>query len=325
MKLVFLRGIGRWLAVACAALAVSTAQAQSYPMKNITVVLPFGAGTASDTALRLLMPYMEKKLGQPIVFDSRPGAGTLVASRYVADAAPDGYTLLLSGQSSLLAPEVNPAAKSNYAKDMVHVIPIASVPSFLMLNPELPARTLPELVAYMKANPGKLSYASPGIGTGPHLQMELFKQVTGTQMQHVPYKGFESLFTDLVAGRTQVTIMTYAPARAYVGAGKLRIIGTTMPERIKSLPDVPIMAESGVRFTAVPWIGLSAPKGTPPQVVATLQQAVQEALAQPHIPARLASLGMEPMSIEPAKFQKFVEQDVENWSKFIKQSGIKIE
>ncbi|SFB89836.1 Tripartite-type tricarboxylate transporter, receptor component TctC [Polaromonas sp. OV174] len=325
MKSMIFGGIGRWLAVACAALAVSTAQAQSYPTKNITVVLPFGAGAAPDIALRQLAPYMEKKLGHAIVFDYRMGGGTLLASKYVAGAAPDGYTLFLNGFSSVLAPEVNPAVKSNHTKDMVHVMPIAVIPNFIVVNADLPVRTVPELVAYLKANPGKLSYATPGIGTGAHLQLELFKQITGTQMLHVPYKGVETLFIDLVSGRAQVAILTYSATRAYVEAGKLRIIGTTMPERLKSLPEIPTVAESGVRVEVAPWVGLSAPKGTPAQVVATLQQAVQEALAQPHIPARLASLGLEPMTIDRAKFQQYVERDVENWSKFIKQSGIKVE
>lgn len=319
--------IGASLLVALAASFAGHASAQSYPSKNITLIVPFNAGSSLDIVARDMAVIVGNKLGRAVIVENKPGAGTLVASRFVASAAPDGYTLFLSSSSSALAPEMNPAVTDKFfVRDMAHVGPLAVVPNLIVVSGELPVRNIGEFIAYMRAHPGKVSYATPGTGSSPHLQGELFKMMTKTDMVHVPYKGMEPVYADLATGRVHMTIVPYGAVKAYVDTGKMKILAVTTPDRHPLLPEVPTVAESGVPgFSVVPWVGISAPKGTPAAIINTLNQILQEAAMDASFQARLKSLYLLPMRSSPAEFQAFVNRDVDRWAKIIKETQIKID
>lgn len=307
--------------------AASTALAQTYPDRAITIIVPFNAGTGVDIITRELAKVFRLKLGQPVVVENKPGAGTLLASRYVANAAPDGYTLFLSGSSSVLAPELNPSVNDkSYVREMAQIGPLALVPNLIAVSGDLPVRTLGEFIAYLRANPGKVNYATPGVGSSPHLQTELFQQLTGTKMVHVPYKGYDSLLPDLAAGRVQMTITAYASMRPYVEARQVRVLAVTTSQRVAVLPELPTAVESGLSgFSVEPWIGLAAPKGTPASIVEKLNQLCQETLNDPEFKGRLTAQFLQPILKSPAEFREFVDRDVERSVRIIKDAQIKIE
>lgn len=300
--------------------------AQTYPSRPITIVVPLAPGTSSDILARHLAASIQKKFKVSVIVEDKLGAGTLIASKFVADAPPDGYTLFFNGSSSALAPETNPTTrgKKNYVRDMTYVSPIAIGPNMFVVPGSLPVNTIAEFIAYVKANPGKVSYGTPGIGSSPHLQIELFKKLTKTEMTPVPYKNSNDTFTDLIAGRIQLTVATYGSIRPYVDSGKIKPLAVTLPDRVPGL-DYPTMAEAGVPgLSVVPWVGISAPKGTPAPVVATLNRYFQEVMAEPDSKKLLRRLGLEPMSGDAKQFQDFVEHDIDKWVGIIKELGIKI-
>ncbi|WP_326538700.1 Bug family tripartite tricarboxylate transporter substrate binding protein [Pseudorhodoferax sp.] len=317
----------KWLAVAAMAIGAAAASAQAYPTRTVSLVVPFNAGTSPDIIARELASSLEKKLGHAVIVENKPGAGTLLGSRFAANAAPDGHTLFVNGSSSILAPVLNPASgDKGYVSEMAHVSTLAFVPNMMGITSTLPVRTMGEFIAYLHANPGKVSYASPGIGSSPHLQIELFKMLTKTDITHVPYKGYDSLYSDLVSGRVHMTVAPFGGMKPHVDAGKLRILAVTTPQRVPGLPDFPTAVEAGVAgFSVVPWIGISAPKGTPSAIVARLNQHIQEALNEPSMLARLKTLALEPMRGSVQDFQAFVQRDAERWAQVVKDSHIKIE
>ncbi len=267
-------------------LYASAAHAQGYPSRAVTLIVPFSPGTSVDASAREIAQVLAKKLKQPFVVENKVGAATLIASKFVADAAPDGYTLFVNGSSSMLAAETNSATRGkNHVREMAFVSPIAYLPNVITVSGELPVRTLSEFIVYLKANPGKVAYATSGVGTSNHLQVEWFKQLTGTDMTHVPYKSNDAIFIDLVSNRVQMSIAGYPSTKPYLASGKLRNLAVTLPNRMPNL-DLPPAAETVPGFAVVPWLGLSAPKGTPAAVVELLDRSIQEAIAEPDLAGR---------------------------------------
>ncbi len=319
-----MRTIHRLAVLTCGAmLFANLAQAQDYPNKPITLVVPLGAGGALDIISRSIAPSLEAKLGKPIVVENRLGGGTVIAAVSVAKAPADGYQLLFS-PSGTLTTNATLYKKLPYdpEKDFVPVALTAKIPFVLVVNPSVPAKTIPELVAYSKAQP--LSYGSTGTGAAPHLIMELFKNLTGLQAMHIPYKGAVPAMTDVVGGHTHMTFADPSITRELVDAGKIRAIGISSLTRAAAVPDVPTIAELGLPgFEGVSWHLVVAPTGTPDAVVEKLRGAFKSAIADPEIQKKLVGMGVIPVD-SPAKADlvRFVADEKTRWGKIVQQVGI---
>lgn len=316
------------LAVAlCACLSfAAAAQADNYPSRSIRIVVPFPPGGATDAAARLVATKMSEKWGQPVVIDNRAGAGGNVGSDIVAKSAPDGYTLVM-GVTGSHAINISLYSKMPYdpVADFVAISQVAVVPNVVVVHPSVPARTLAELVALAKREPGKLNYASLGNGTAAHLGMELLKSAAGIDITHVPYKGSAPAVTDLLAGQVQVMVDGLPSALQHVKAGKLRAIALTSLHRAPALPDLPTIAETYPGFYADAWSGLFAPKGTPAAIVNQLSTEVQRILRLPDVREKLAALGAEPVGSTQAEFAAHVKREIEKWAQVVKTSGAKVD
>jgi len=309
----------------CLPFAVA-AQADSYPSRSIRIVVPFPPGGATDAAARLVASKMSEKWGQPVVIDNRAGAGGNVGSDIVAKSAPDGYTLVM-GVTGSHAINTSLYSKMPYdpVADFVAISQVAVVPNVVVVHPSVPARTLAELVALAKREPGKLNYASLGNGTAAHLGMELLKSAAGMDITHVPYKGSAPAVTDLLAGQVQVMVDGLPSALQHVKAGKLRAIALTSLHRAPTLPDLPTIAETYPGFYADAWSGLFAPKGTPAAIVNQLSTEVQRILRLPDVREKLAALGAEPVGSTQAEFAAHVKREIDKWAKVVKTSGAKVD
>ena len=311
------------LAAAAGALPVGsrTARAQDYPARPVHIVVGLPAGGAPDIGARLVGQSLSERLRQPFVIENRPGAGTNLAVESVVHAPPDGYTLLwvLAGNA------INVTLYAHLTFDFVRdIAPVASIirNTFVMVvHPSIPAKTVAEFIAYGKANPGKIYMASPGNGTLPHLCGELFKMMTGVDLIHVPYRS--SILPDLLSGQVQVTFDGIAAAVEYVRPGKLRALAVTAATRQEVLPDVPTIGESVPGYEASGWWGVGAPKNTPPPIVERLNEEINAVLADPGVKARLAGLGVEPISMTPAGFGKLIATETDKWAKVVTFAGIK--
>ncbi len=306
------------------ALAAAALAAQAFPTKPVTIVVPFSPGGATDIMSRVLAERLNKRLGQPVIVENRPGGGTMIASEHVARAAPDGHTLLLAASSLGIAPSLY--AKVNYdpIKDFTPVSQVASVVHVLVVHPSMPVKNVGELVTWLKANPTKGNYGSVGAGTSTHLEAELFNSVAGVQMQHIPYKGSAPALTDMVGGQLQVMFDAYASSGPFIKDGKVRLLAVTTAQRSKSLPDTPTVAESGLPgYEAMPWLGLVAPAKTPPAVVNKLYAELHEVLKEPEVQTRFRSLGLDIIGSKPEEFSTFLRGDIVKWAKVIKDSGAK--
>lgn len=316
------------LAVAlCACLSfAAAAQADNYPSRSIRIVVPFPPGGATDAAARLVATKMSEKWGQPVVIDNRAGAGGNVGSDIVAKSAPDGYTLVM-GVTGSHAINISLYSKMPYdpVADFVAISQVAVVPNVVVVHPSVPARTLAELVALAKREPGKLNYASLGNGTAAHLGMELLKSAAGIDITHVPYKGSAPAVTDLLAGQVQVMVDGLPSALQHVKAGKLRAIALTSLHRAPALPDLPTIAETYPGFYADAWSGLFAPKGTPAAIVNQLSTEVQRILRLPDVREKLAALGAEPVGSTQAEFAAHVKREIDKWAQVVKTSGAKVD
>ena len=310
------------LTLGAAALAALPAnvRAQAYPTRLITLLVTFPAGSAPDIIARLAAQHMSERLGQNVVVENRPGAGGNIATEYVARAAPDGYTLLMPVSTNA----VNIALYRNLSFDFLRdIAPIAGIAktAFVIVTPSsFPAKDLKELIAYLKANPGKVNMASGGIGTSPHLCGELFQIQTGTKMVHVPYRG--NYMADLLASQVQLVFNPIAQALPLIREGKLRAYGVTTSYRIAALPEVPAIGEVVNDYDAIGWYGLGAPSGTPPEIIKKLSEAMNAALAQPKVKESFVQLGVEPMPLTPEGFRKHIAVEAEKWGKVIKMQGI---
>jgi tripartite-type tricarboxylate transporter receptor subunit TctC len=313
--------------VLIAALGSSSAVTQSYPSKPIRVISPFQAGGANDIVFRTLMPTLEQRLGQKIVFENRSGAGGNVGAQAVAAAAPDGYTLLLPATNNLV---VNQFVFANMpfdpAKAFAPITIVAEVPSVFYVNPQMPARTLQEFVAFAKANPGKVNYASPGNATTPHLNVALLSQLSGIRLTHVPYRGLPDAMNALLSGDVHLYLAGLAPGRGNLQAGKLRAIAVGSRERLPALPGVPTAIESGFKdFEAANWFALAAPAGTDTAIVERWVMEIRYALEQPDVKKRFAEGGLLPGGISSADFRARLAREARLWEGVVKAAGIRPE
>jgi tripartite-type tricarboxylate transporter receptor subunit TctC len=315
------------LAAGAAALPVVSriARAQAYPSRPVRIVVPFAPGGTFDIMARLIGQWLTEKLGQPFVIENRPGAGGNIGTESVVRAPADGYALLLVGTANAISATLYEKLNFNFIRDIVLVAGIARVPEVMLVNPSLPATTVRELIAYAKANPGKLTMASGGIGTLSHVEGELFKMMTGVNFVHVPYRGLGPALTDLLGGQVQVMFASMSASFEYVRANKLRALAVTTATRSDELPDVATVDEFVPGYEASGWFGLGAPKNTPSQIIDQLNEAINAGLADPKTKARLADLGGTPLAGSPADFGKFVADETEKWGRVIKFAGIKAE
>ena len=305
----------------------SAAAGQPYPSKPIRVIFPFQAGGAGEIVFRMLMPTLEQRLGQKIVFENHTGAGGNVGAQVVANAAPDGYTLLLAATNVLV---VNQFVFSNMPFDpataFTPITMVAEVPSVFYVNPRVPAATLGEFIAFAKANAGKVNYASPGNGTTPHLNVELLAQLSGVRLTHVPYRGLPDAMNALLSGDVQLYLAGLAPARGNLKAGKLRAIAVGSRERLPALPDVPTVIESGFKdFEASNWFALVAPAATDAAVVERWVNEIRYALQQPDVKQRFAEGGFLPGGMPSADFRARLAREAKLWEGVVKAAGIKAE
>ncbi len=315
------------LTAVVAGLALPASAQTPYPSRPVRIVVPFPAGGTTDILARALAQNLSERLGQSFVVDNRPGAGGNIGAELVAKSPPDGYTLLMGtvGTHAINA-SLYKSMPFDHVKDFAPVVLVAGVPNVLEVNPALPVHSVAELIAYGKANPGKLNFASSGSGTSIHLSGELFKVMTGVSMQHVPYKGSAPALQDLVGGQVQLMFDNLPSSLAMIKAGKLRPLAVTSTTRAAALPDVPTVAEAGVPgFEASSWFGLLAPAGTPPDVVAKLNAAANAWLASPDARDKLLAQGAIAAGGTPEDFAKHIAAETAKWAKVVQASGAKVE
>ena len=297
------------------------AWSETYPSRPVRMLVGFPAGNAPDIIARLVGQGLSDRLGQQFVIENRPGAASNIATEAALSAPADGYTLLLIVLTNVFNATLYSNLKFNFMRDIAPVAAIADAPYLVVVNPSFPAKTIPELIAYAKANPGKINYASGGNGSSSHVFGELLKKMADVDLVHVPYRS--SFMPDLLAGQVQMTINPIPQASEYVANGKLRGLAVTTAERLPALADMPTVAEFVPGYVATGWYGLCVPRNTPAEIVNTLNAAMNAALADPKAKARLLALGVEAMTMTPSQFGKFVAADFEKWAKVIKSAGIK--
>jgi tripartite-type tricarboxylate transporter receptor subunit TctC len=315
------------LAARAAALpAVSRfAWAQAYPTRPVRLIVPFTPAGDTDLVARLMGQWLSERLGQPFIIENRPGAGTNIGTEAVVRAPADGYTLLLASPPAAINATLYEKLNFNFIRDIAPVAGVIRAPFVMEVNPSLPAMTVPELIAYSKTNPAKISMASAGVGSGPHAAGELFKMMAGVNLVHVPYRGQGPALTDLLAGQVQVYFAGIPSSIQYIRAGKLRALAVTTGMRSEVLPDIPSLSDFLPGYEASFWGGFCAPKNTPVQIVDILNSEINAALADPKMKARLADLGGTVLSGSPADFGKHIAAETEKWAKVIKFAGIKPE
>ena len=299
--------------------------AQAYPTRPVRLIVGFPPGGGNDIVARLMGQWLSERLGQPVIIENRPGAATSIATETVVRAPPDGYTLLFVPPTSAINATLYEKLNFNFLRDVAPVAGIIRIPNVMVVNPSFPAKTGPEFIAYAKVNPGKINFASPGIGTTVHLSGELFKMMTGIDMVHVPYKGSAPSLTDLFGGQVQVTFATMPSAIEYIKAGRLRALAVTTATRSEELPDIPSVGEFVPGYEVSGWYGMSAPMGTPAEVIDKLNKEINAGLADPELRARLAALGGTVLPGSPADFGKLIADETGKWAKVIRAANIKPE
>jgi len=309
-----------------AAMLPALARAQAYPSRPVRIIVGQAAGSASDIVARLIAQFLSDRLGQQFLVEVRPGASGNIATEAVARMAPDGYTLLLVNSQNAINAALYEKLSFDFVRDIAPIGQVENVPLVMEVHPSVPAKTVPEFIAYAKANPGKLNMASAGIGGPHHIAGELFKFIAGVDLTHIPYKGSTPAVTDLLAGQVQVMFDVTPTSLPHIKAGKLRPLGVTTTERLPFLPEVPTINSFLKGYEAAGWIGFGAPRGTPPEIIATLNRHTNAAVLDPTIKQRFADLGavaVPPNS--PDEFAKFIAENIDKWSKVIKFAGIKPE
>ena len=316
-----------FLRLAAGAAALSAvprfAQAQTYPSRPVRIMVGFAAGTSSDITARLIGQWLSERLSQQFVVENRPGAGTNIAAESVVHASPDGYSLLWVTQTNAINATLYDKLSFNFIHDIQPVASIVGVPAVMTVNPSFPAKTVPEFIAYAKANPGKINMASPGIGSLPHVAGELFKFMTGVDMVHVAYRN--NYIPDLLAGQVQTGFPTLPFVIEHIRAGKLRALAVTTAKRQEVLPDISTVAEFVPGYEATAWFGIGAPKNTPTEIIEKLNKEINAGLADPRMKARLADLGGEAFAGSPNDFGQFIAAETEKWGKVIRAANIKAE
>ncbi len=299
------------------------ASAQAYPTKPIRWIIGFPPGGGADTVARIMEPWLSRRLGQPVIIENRPGASTNIAVQAVVNSPPDGYTLLWHGLSSVVNASLFTNLPFDIQRDIDPTAGVVSYPMIMVAHPSVPAKSVAELIAHAKANPGKVTMASFGTGSASHLAGELFKFMAGIDMVHIPYRGGAPMTTDLIGGQVQVGFDVMVTALPQVRSGKLRALGVLGTKRFDLLPDVQTVAETVPEYEASTWAGVGVPRGTPPEIVERLNREVNAGLAQPDIRARFADVGTVPMVLSAAEFKAYIAAEAAKWDKVIKIAGIK--
>jgi tripartite-type tricarboxylate transporter receptor subunit TctC len=313
------------LAAGAAALPLASrfAWAQAYPSRPVRLIASFAPGGSSDIIARLMGQWLSERLGQPFVIENRPGGGGNIGTEAVVKAPPDGHTLLLAATPNAINATLYEKLSFNFIHDIAPIAPITRGPLVMEVNPSVPTRTVPEFIAYAKANPRKLNMASPGIGSTPHVAGELFKMMAGVDLVHVPYRGSGAALPDLLGGQVQVSFPSVASSIEYIRTGKLRALAVTTAMRSEALPDLPTVGEFVPGYEASAWYGVGAPRGTPADVIDKLNQEINAALADPKMKARFADLGGIAIVGSPADFGKLIADEIEKWGKVVKFASVK--
>jgi tripartite-type tricarboxylate transporter receptor subunit TctC len=297
--------------------------AQSYPSRPVRIIVGFAPGGGTDLLARLMGQWLSGRLGQQFVVENRPGATGNIATEVVARAASDGSTLLMIDPQPAINVTLFDKLNFDFIRDIAPVVGVLRVPNVMAVNPSVPAKTISEFIAYAKANPGKLSMASPGNGSAPHLTGELFKMMAGVDMAHVPYRGGAPAMTDLIAGQVQVLFIGPAASIEYIRAGRLRALAVTAANRLEVLPSIPTVGEFVPGFESSGWFGMVAPRNTPSDIVDKLNREINAGLADPKIKARLADFGGTVLGGSPADFGRLIADETEKWARVIRFAGIK--
>jgi tripartite-type tricarboxylate transporter receptor subunit TctC len=316
------------LAAGAAALEAASriAAAQAYPQRPVRLIVPFASGGASDILARLIGQWLTERLGQPFVIELRPGAGGNVGTEAVVNSPPDGHTLLMvNAAPSAINATLYDKLNFNFLRDMAPVAGVVRTPLVLQVTPAFSPRTVPELIAYAKANPGKVNMASAGNGTPPHVAGELFKMMAGVDIVHVPYRGGGPALVDLLGGQVQMMFGVVASSIAYIRAGKLRPLAVTTATRVAALPELPTVGDFLPSYEASDWYGICAPKGTAPEIIGKLNTEINAGLADPKLKARLDDLGGIPLPGSPAEFGKLIADETEKWGKVVRAAHMKPE
>jgi tripartite-type tricarboxylate transporter receptor subunit TctC len=301
------------------------ARAQAYPTRPVRLVVGFPPGQTADLIARLMGQWLTERLGQPVVIDNRPGASSNIATDLVVRSPADGYTLLSVNSSNLINATLYEKLPYNFLRDIDPIASFCRVPLIMEVNPSFPARAVPEFIAYAKANPGKINMASGGIGNSTHVAGELFQMMAGVNLLHVPYRGSPPAVTDLIGGRVQVMFDVLSSSVEHIRSGRLRALAVTTAARSDALPDIPTMGEFVPGYEASALAGVGAPKGTPAEIIETLNKEINAGLANPKMKARFADLGLTPMSYSAADFSKLVADETEKWAKVVKFANIRAE
>jgi len=310
-------------AAAAAPIFLRPASALDYPTRPVRVIVPFAPAGAVDIVARLIGPWLSERLGQQFIVENRPGAGGNIGTEVVVNAPPDGYTLLLVGGYNAINATLYDKLNFNFTRDIAPVASIVRVPLVLVVNPSFPARTVPDFIAYAKANPGKINMASAGVGSSPHVSGELFKMMAGVNLIHVPYRGAGPALIDLLGGQVQVMFATMPSSIEYIRAGKLRALAVTTATRSEALPDLPPVGDFVSRYDASDSYGIGVPKNTPGEIVEKLNKEIYAILVNPKMKARLGDLGGIVLPGSAAEFGKLIAAETEKWAKVVKFSGAK--
>jgi tripartite-type tricarboxylate transporter receptor subunit TctC len=320
------RGFLRLAACAAALSAVlQIARAQAYPARSVRIVVPIAAGGANDVTARLIGRWLSEHLGQQFVIENRPGAGSNVGTEAVIRASPDGYTLLIAGSAAAINATLFGSLNFNFIRDTAPIASIVDVPQIMQVNPAVPAQSVPEFIAYAKANPGKIAMGSGGNGSPAHIIGEYFKLMTGTDLTHIPYRGAAPAVTDLLAGQIQVAFTEMATSLGHIKAGRLRALAVTTARRSEALPDIPTLGEFIPGFEASQWIGLVAPRDTPSTIIEKLNTEIKAALGDPKVKTRFADLGGMVLPGSPDDFGKLIRDETEKWAKVIRAANIRVD
>jgi tripartite-type tricarboxylate transporter receptor subunit TctC len=301
------------------------ARAQTYPTRSVLLLVGYAPGGPTDICARLISQWLSQRLGQQFVVENRSGAGSNIATEAAAQAAPDGYTLLLVTSSNAINATLYRNLNFDFMRDIAPIAGIMQAPSVLEVNPSVPIKSVPEFIAYAKANPGKINMGTAGNGSPPHMFGELFKAMAGVDLAVVGYRGGGPALVDLLSGQVQVMFEGITSSIGYIKAGKLRALAVTSAKRSAALPDIPTIGEFVPGYAATGWFGLGAPKGTPQPIIDMLSKAIGEVLADPEMKARFADLGAEPMPMTPAEFGNLVADDTQKWAKVIRSADIKLD
>ena len=310
---------------ACLAAGIAPSSAADYPDRPVRWLIGFAAGGPVDTVARIMAQSLSERLGQQFVVENRAGSGGNLAAAAAVNAEPDGYTLLFVAPNNAISTSLYKHLNYDFIRDTVPVASIMQLTNLLVVSKDMPVKTVQEFIDYCKANPGKISYASSGLGTSVHMSAELFKAMTKCDMQHVPYRGSAIAFPDIISNKVQLIFDNLPSALEQSRGGSVRALGVTSPKRWPGVPDVPAIAETVPGFESVGFYGISAPKGTPPEIVDVLNKAVGEALKDPKVVARLAEIGGIPKPMTPAEFGKLVSDETEKWRKVVEFSGASVE